>query len=119
MSLQASQNVPVGHSADNKSMEPGEKSHVRFKAFSVIRDVMGAEMVDVVISRPGTVESVQNALLERFGEDLREKLWDREAGEMTPFLIRLNDEIIRSTSDMDRSVEDGDEIAFIFPIGGG
>lgn len=80
---------------------------------------MGAEMIDVVIDRPGTVGSVQAALLERFGENLREKLWDREAEEMTPFLIRLNDEIIRSTSDMGRSVEDGDEIAFIFPIGGG
>lgn len=95
------------------------KAHVRFKAFSVIRDVMGAEYVDVEVDQPGTVQDVMDALLARFGEDLREKLWDREENAMTPFLIRLNDEIIRSRFDMGRSVEDGGEVAFIFPIGGG
>jgi len=38
---------------------------------------------------------------------------------MTPFLIRLNDEMIRSTSDMGREIKDGDKIALIFPLGGG
>ena len=115
MSSQSTQSSPADGSAATK---PG-KIRVTFKAFSVIRDVMGAEFVDVEIDPPGTVQAVQDALLERFGENLRQKLWDPEEGEMTPFLIRLNDEIIRSKFDMDRAVANGDHIAFIFPIGGG
>ena len=98
--------------------EPG-KIRVTFKAFSVIRDVIGAELIDVEIDPPGTMQKVMDTLLERFGENLKEKLWDPEEGAITPFLIRLKDEVIRSRFDMDRSVADGDQIAFIFPIGGG
>jgi molybdopterin converting factor small subunit len=38
---------------------------------------------------------------------------------MEPFLMRLNDEIISSTFDMTKKIKDGDEIAIIFPVGGG
>ena len=115
MSLQLQESQQAGRCGADIS----SKARVRFKAFSVIRDVMGAEYVEVEVNQLGTVQAVLDALLERYGEKLKEKLWDREVGEMTPFLIRLNDEIIRSTFDMDRSVTDGDEVAFIFPIGGG
>jgi molybdopterin converting factor small subunit len=38
---------------------------------------------------------------------------------MDPFLLVLNGAMIRSTVDMDRKITDGDEIAIIFPVGGG
>jgi len=38
---------------------------------------------------------------------------------MAPFLIKLNESLIRSTSDMDYKIRTGDEVAIIFPIGGG
>jgi sulfur carrier protein ThiS len=38
---------------------------------------------------------------------------------MAPFLIRLNDTVISSTLDIDKEIKDGDDIAVIFPIGGG
>jgi len=94
-------------------------ARVKVRTFSVIRDVLGAEVVEVEVSLPATVDSVLQALLREYGEDLKQKLWDPEAGEMAPFLIRLNDEIIRSRFDSDRSIKDGDEMAIIFPIGGG
>ena len=94
-------------------------ARVKVKTFSVIRDVLGADVVEVEVASPATVGSVFDALLLKYGTALKEKIWDPEAGEMAPFLMRLNDEIIRSKFDMDRSIQDGDQIAIIFPIGGG
>ena len=94
-------------------------ARVKVRTFSVIRDVLGAEVVEVEAGLPATVGSVLQSLLREYGKNLKEKLWDPEAGEMAPFLIRLNDEIIRSRFDSDRPIKDGDEIAIIFPIGGG
>jgi MoaD family protein len=94
-------------------------ARVKVKTFSVIRDVLGADVIEVEVGSPETVGSVFDALLRKYGTALKEKIWDPEAGEMAPFLVRLNDEIIRSKFDMDRSIQDGDEIAIIFPIGGG
>ncbi len=92
---------------------------VRVKGFSVIRDVLGKEVVEVAVDEPAAVGRVFDILLEKYGKPFRDVLWDPETGRMTPFLMRLNEEIIRSTSDMGRQVRDGDEIAIIFPIGGG
>jgi MoaD family protein len=94
-------------------------ARVKVKTFSVIRDVLGADVVELEVESPATVGSVFDALLLKYGTALKEKIWDPEAGEMAPFLLRLNDEIIRSKFDGDRSIQDGDEIAIIFPIGGG
>jgi molybdopterin converting factor small subunit len=89
------------------------------KGFSVVRDVFGANLVEVEVGPPETVRAALDALLERFGEPLRKVLVDPETGEMTPLLLVLNGEAISSTLDVDRPVKTGDELTLIFPIGGG
>ena len=92
---------------------------VKVKGFSVIRDVLGASLVEVEVGPPETVKGTLDALLRTYGEPLRKVLVDPATGEMTPFLLVLNGEAISSTLDTDRPVKTGDEITLIFPIGGG
>jgi MoaD family protein len=92
---------------------------VKVKGFSVIRDVFGANVVEVQVGPPETVKEALAALLEKFGEPLKKVLVEPDTGELTPLLLILNGEAISSTLDTNRSVKTGDEITLIFPIGGG
>lgn len=92
---------------------------VRVKGFSVVRDVFGANVVEVEVPAPETVGAALEALLATFGQPLRDVLVDPETSEMTPFLLVHNGESISSTLDRQRPVKSGDELVMIFPIGGG
>jgi molybdopterin converting factor small subunit len=76
-------------------------------------------MVEIEVPQPETVASVFDALLKQYDGRLREAICEPDTGEMTPFLVRLNDEVISSTLDKDRPIKAGDELTIIFPIGGG
>ncbi len=92
---------------------------VKVRSFTVVRDALGADVVEVDVAQPETVKGVFETLIREYNGSLKQVIWDPDSGEMTPFLIRLNDEIISSTLDKDRPVKNGDEVAIIFPIGGG
>jgi molybdopterin converting factor small subunit len=91
---------------------------VRVKCFSVVRDAVGAGLVEVAADPP-TIRGVLDTLLRTYGEPLKQVLVDPETSEMTPFLLVLNGEAVSSTLDRDRPVNTGDELTLIFPIGGG
>lgn len=96
---------------------------IKLKTFSVVRDVIGSDVVEVEVEKPATVRRLFDALFERYGEPLKKKFFlpgsNSGSGDMVAFLMRLNDEAITSTFDMDRELSDGDEVAVIFPVGGG
>ncbi len=92
---------------------------VKVRTFTVVRDALGSNVVEVEVPPPETVGHIFDVLHQKYGKPFRDTLWDPNTGEMAPFLIRLNEEIISSTFDMEQSIKDGDEIAVIFPLGGG
>ncbi len=92
---------------------------VKVKSFSVIRDVLGSDVVEIDVNEPETVGGLFDELVRQYGQPFKNKIWDPNTGQMAPFLIKLNDAIISSTSDIDHKIQSGDEIAIIFPIGGG
>jgi len=94
-------------------------ARVKVKSFSVIRDVLGAEVIEIDVKKRQTIGGLFDELLRRYGQAFKEKIWDPNTGQIAPFLIKLNESLIRSTSDMNHKIQNGDEIAIIFPIGGG
>jgi len=94
-------------------------ARVKVKSFSVIRDVLGSEVVEIDVRKPETVGELFEELVRRYGQPFKEKIWDPNSGQMAPFLFKLNESIISSTLDIDHKIKNGDEIAIIFPIGGG
>ncbi len=94
-------------------------ARVKVKSFSVIRDVLGSEVVEIGVKEPATVGGIFDELLRRYGQPFKEKIWDPNTGQIAPFLIKLNESMISSTNDMEHKINNGDEIAIIFPIGGG
>jgi len=92
---------------------------VTVKGFTVIRDVLGADRVEIDVPEPATVARTFEALLGKYGEPLQTLLIDPETGKMAPFLMVLNGQVASSTLDAERTVKTGDEIVIIFPIGGG
>ncbi len=93
-------------------------ARVSVKGFSVVRDALGASVVEVDVLPPETVKRTLGTLLEKY-ERLKQVLVDPETGETAPFLLVHNGKVISSTLDADRSVKSGDELVLIFPIGGG
>ena len=75
-------------------------ARVKVKTFSVIRDVLNSDVVEIEVDDPATVRGLFDVLLCQYGQPFKEKIWDPNTGEITPFLIRLNETIIRSTSDL-------------------
>ncbi len=94
-------------------------ARVKVRGFTVVRDALRAPEVEVEVADPLTVRAVFDALLREYGQPLRQAICDSTTGKLASFPITLNDELISSTLDMDRPVRNGDEIAIIFPIGGG
>ncbi len=94
-------------------------ARVKVRSFTVVRDAIGSPLVEIEVVPLETVRGVLGTLLKLYGGKLRETICDPNTGQFAPFPIRLNEEIIFSTFDIDRPVKDGDEIAIIFPIGGG
>lgn len=94
-------------------------ARVKVKSFSVIRDVLGADTVEIDVSSPETIGGLFDALLGKYGQPFKDRIWDPNTGGIAPFLIRLNETMVSSTLDTDKKIKDGDEIALIFPIGGG
>ncbi len=92
---------------------------VKVRSFSVVRDALGSGLVDIEVEHPETVQGVLDALLNRYDGPLRNTICEPSTGKITPCLLRLNDEVISSTLDNRRPVKTGDELAIIFPIGGG
>ena len=94
-------------------------ARVSVKTFSIIRDAIGESVVEIDVENPETVGGLFEAMVRKYGKPFKEKIWDPNTGEIAPFLIRLNDEIIRSSVDLDKKIKDGDKIALIIPVGGG
>ena len=92
---------------------------VKVRSFTTVRAILGAAAVDFETPDPTSLGGVLEALIAEYGRPLREALCDPDTGDLTPFPVKLNEEMLSSALHRDRPVKTGDEITIIFPVGGG
>ena len=92
---------------------------VSVRGFTIIRDIFGASVIELEVPHPETVKGVLDALLRDYGSPLQQIICDPITGKISPFPVRLNEEVISSVRDGDVPVKSGDELTIIYPVGGG
>jgi molybdopterin synthase sulfur carrier subunit len=96
------------------------KVSVRF--FAALRELVGkkVEYPDFSGSEEVTVEKVLKRLVELYGKDFVEYVYDRETGEIQSYLTLLvNGRSITTLEGMRTRLTDGDVLAILPPVGGG
>ena len=96
------------------------KVSVRF--FAALRELVGkkVEYPDFSGSEEVTVEKVLKRLVELYGKDFVEYVYDRETGEIQSYLTLLvNGRSITTLDGMRTRLTDGDVLAILPPVGGG
>ena len=96
------------------------KVSVRF--FAALRELVGKKVEHTEFSggEEVTVEKVLKRLVELYGKDFIEYVYDQETGEIQSYLTLLvNGRSIATLEGMRTRLTDGDVLAILPPVGGG
>jgi molybdopterin synthase sulfur carrier subunit len=96
------------------------KVSVRF--FTALRELVGkkAESLEFPDNEEITVEKGLKQLIERYGKDFVEYVFDRETGEIQTYLTLLvNGRSITTLDGFRTRLTNGDVLAILPPVGGG
>ncbi|MDH5374727.1 MAG: MoaD family protein [Candidatus Bathyarchaeota archaeon] len=93
---------------------------VRF--FAALRELVGkkVESLEFLNGEEATVERVLKRLVELYGKDFIEYVFDRETGDIQSYLTLLvNGRSITTLDGLRTRLTDGDVLAILPPVGGG
>jgi len=94
-------------------------TEVKVKFYSLLKDVTKLEKISLSIEKSLTIKDILERLIEKFGKDFEDLIYQKE-GELNKYLlVVLNEKDIRSVNGLATNVQDGDKIAFIPAIAGG
>jgi molybdopterin synthase sulfur carrier subunit len=85
--------------------------------FSILRDI--TKKKEDTLEIESTVTSAIHKLIEKYGDDLREKLLDDNGKLRKHILTYVNEKDVRHLNGLDTKLKDGDEIAFLPAAAGG
>jgi molybdopterin synthase sulfur carrier subunit len=92
---------------------------VEVKFFTSLREITGKKADEIQLQSVITVEELLTLLSERYGENFREYVYDKE-GKVHGFLSFLvNGKNINVLQGFDTELKQGDVIAILPPVGGG
>ena len=93
---------------------------VKVKFFGHLRHAAGVKEAEFDTAENDTVKDVIDKVVNRFGMDIEERIFDMGTGKLAPFLIVVGGkEISTVKDDLKTRVQNGDEISLLEPVGGG
>jgi len=94
---------------------------IRLKLFPPLSDTAGASELNLTVGNQATLETVVNALVNRFGDSMKKNLFDTEGRIIPSWAVFLNQKIIplNQPQALEVPVHSQDEISFILNIAGG
>jgi MoaD family protein len=94
-------------------------TEVKVRFYSLLKDVTKLEKISLSIEKSLTIKDILERLIEKFGKDFEELVYQKK-GELNKYLlVVLNEKDIRSVNGLATNVQDGDKITFIPAIAGG
>jgi molybdopterin converting factor small subunit len=94
---------------------------VRLKLYSPLSDAAGTTELILAIEEPATLKTVVEALVARFGAEMKRHLYDTDGRIIPSWAVFLNNDIIplNKPNALDTEIAAGDELSFILNIAGG
>lgn len=94
---------------------------VRLKLYSPLSDAAGTTELILAIEEPANLNTVVEALVARFGAEMKRHLYDIEDRIIPSWAVFLNNDIIplNKPNALDTEIAAGDELSFILNIAGG
>ncbi len=92
---------------------------VTVKSFANIRDVVGTGELAVDVTPGTSLGGLFEVLGKRYGAAFDRQIRDQITGAIVPFLVLINDQTYRTTTDLDVVLNDGDTITIMIPFDGG
>ena len=94
---------------------------IRLKLFPPLSDAAGASEFDLTLSDQATLKTVVDALVMRFGNRMKQHLFDRSGRIIPSWAVFLNQKIfpLNQPRALEVPVHPRDEVSFILNIAGG
>ena len=94
---------------------------IRLKLFPPLSDAAGASELNLTVGNQATLETVVNALVNRFGNRMKRHLFDTEGRIIPSWAVFLNQKIVPFNQPHVLEVpgQPQDEVSFILNIAGG
>ena len=94
---------------------------IRLKLFPPLSDTAGASGLNLTVEDQATLETVVNALVNRFGDSMKKNLFDTEGRIIPSWAVFMNQKIVPFNQPhvLEVPVQPQDEVSFILNIAGG
>ncbi|MGA2958817.1 MAG: MoaD/ThiS family protein [Thermodesulfobacteriota bacterium] len=94
---------------------------IRLKLFPPLSDAAGASELNLTLSDKATLKTVVDALVTRFGNRMKQHLFDRSGRIIPSWAVFLNQKIVplNQPQALEVPVHPQDEVSFILNIAGG
>jgi molybdopterin synthase sulfur carrier subunit len=92
---------------------------ITVRLFTTLREFAGTKREELEFSTAVNVENVLDALVNRYGKEFRDYLYDEEKRVRGHLQLLINGKSVGLLEDMKTILKDGDQLAIIPPVGGG